>query len=799
MMATNTTDADCFASTPRQNGSTNCRSNVTRQVADCTGIAFDERMKDHFCPWDPNYPENPLRFSSVINRITELGLVDRCVRIPSREASESEILRKHTRELFEILRATENETDLDKLEELSSRYDSIFINQASYRAALLSVGCSIDIVDAVYRRQIKNGLAIVRPGGHHSMENAFCGYCFFNDCALAAAHALENCNAQRILIFDWDVHHGQGIQQMFYDDPRVVYFSIHRHENGQFWPNLRESDYDYIGEGPGTGYNFNVPLNATGMQDADFLAILHHVFLPMAYEFDPDLVILYAGFDASVGDEKGEMLLTPAFYAHMLSTLMCLAGGRLAAIFGGGYCIRSLVESTILTLRGLLGEPAPSLLEFGAPCESIRESILNVIYTHRPYWRCFQMQPQYSISDPVTDISRHRHLPSIHYVSTPIPARYETRNCYPKQNEEFYRLSDQRIDYLIANTKLFTPPNRACCVFNSNDNNLIRNLDRCLHLEPRHVTQNLLSSLCATSQLDAHDLVTTLAAGTLLQVVDSVVSGRSRSGVAMFHQPTTPDFDTYCHFSTFNSLILAAQYAIRTLSLDRVLIVDWDIHHNESIQNTFLSDDRVLYISLHRYDNGTFPGSSNANHDQVGTGRGAGYNVNIPWNNSPYEITNGDYIAAFHTIVLPIAYQFNPQLVLISGGFDACSSYPGALSNISPELYSYMTHWLTPLANGRVILSLEGNYDVEVISHAMDLCVGALLGDQFQMLTGSKVPCIESIQSIQNVVTSHENYWTSLRFYASLPREDVLRNQQGHEQIPTNIVQSTPQVPVPSN
>ncbi|PSN48228.1 Histone deacetylase 10 [Blattella germanica] len=143
-----------------------------------------------------------------------------------------------------------------------------------------------------------------RPPGHHAMKSEYCGYCFFNNVAIAATHALTHCGVSRILIVDWDVHHGQATQQMFYDDPRVVYFSLHRYEHGSFWPNLRESDYDFIGEGAGAGYNFNVPLNNVGMTDADYLAVFHQILLPMVTEFGPDLIIVSAGYDSALGDEK---------------------------------------------------------------------------------------------------------------------------------------------------------------------------------------------------------------------------------------------------------------------------------------------------------------------------------------------------------------------------------------------------------------------------------------------------------------------------------------------------------------
>lgn len=116
------------------------------------------------------------------------------------------------------------------------------------------------------------------------MKSEYNGYCFFNNVAIAAQHALDNRGLNRILIVDWDVHHGQASQRMFYNDPRVLYFSIHRYEHGMFWPNLRESDFDWIGEGDGKGFNFNLPLNKTGMTNADYLAIFQQILLPVAIE-----------------------------------------------------------------------------------------------------------------------------------------------------------------------------------------------------------------------------------------------------------------------------------------------------------------------------------------------------------------------------------------------------------------------------------------------------------------------------------------------------------------------------------
>lgn len=151
-------------------------------------------------------------------------------------------------------------------------------------ASRVAAGSTIELVEAVVKNEVQNGMAIVRPPGHHAMKNTYCGYCIFNNVALAAKNALDNLGVKRILIVDWDVHHGQATQQMFYDDPRVLYFSIHRFENGTFWPNLRESDFDCIGDKAGKFYNINIPLNETECGDADYLTIFHSVLLPVAYE-----------------------------------------------------------------------------------------------------------------------------------------------------------------------------------------------------------------------------------------------------------------------------------------------------------------------------------------------------------------------------------------------------------------------------------------------------------------------------------------------------------------------------------
>lgn len=249
-----------------------------------TGIIYEESMAEHRCLWDQNYPECPERLTSVINRCKELKLFDRCKKLTPRLAAKSEILMAHTEKHYDLLQSTNNCIDEDHLEDLSSHYDAIYIHPKTFHLSLLACGSTIELVDNILDGKVQNGMAIIRPPGHHAMKAEYNGYCFFNNVAVAAKHALDNKGIKKILIVDFDVHHGQGTQFSFYDDPRVIYFSIHRFEHGTFWPNLRESDFTYVGIGDGEGKNINVPLNKVGMTNGDYLAIFQQLLMPIAIE-----------------------------------------------------------------------------------------------------------------------------------------------------------------------------------------------------------------------------------------------------------------------------------------------------------------------------------------------------------------------------------------------------------------------------------------------------------------------------------------------------------------------------------
>ncbi|KAA3679773.1 uncharacterized protein DEA37_0004192, partial [Paragonimus westermani] len=211
------------------------------------------------------------------------------------------------------------------------------------------------------------------------MENEACGFCIFNNVAIAAQYALDRLEYNRILIVDWDVHHGQATQYAFYDSSRVLYISIHRYDDQKFWPHLRESNFDFIGNGRGRGYNINVALNENKLGDADYLAIFHRLVLPVAYEFDPDLVLVSAGYDSAYGCPLGQLELSPPLFAHLTHKLMCLAEGKLVVALEGGYFHDSLAESAAHTISALLGDCAPSLEPIGEVHQSVLKSISDCV------------------------------------------------------------------------------------------------------------------------------------------------------------------------------------------------------------------------------------------------------------------------------------------------------------------------------------------------------------------------------------------------------------------------------------
>ncbi|XP_057693818.1 polyamine deacetylase HDAC10 isoform X1 [Corythoichthys intestinalis] len=360
-----------------------------------TALVYDEEMTRYKLLWlDPDCEiERPERLTASHEALLKSGLATRCVSIPVRQATDAEILLIHSEEYLEAVKKTPHMT-LQDLQVFTQHYGAVYFHPNSYHCATLAVGAALQLVDGVLTGTVRNGIALVRPPGHHSMRSAASGFCVFNNVAIAAKYAQQKYGVQRVLIVDWDIHHGQGVQYAFEDDPNVLYFSWHRYEHQKFWPELRESDYDSVGKDKGAGFNINVPWNKVGMQNSDYLAVFFHILLPVAYEFCPDLVLVCAGFDSAIGDPEGEMCATPDIFAHLTHLLMNLAGGKLCAVLEGGYNLTSLSQSVCATVQTLLGDPAPRPANLQSPSQSAVESIHCVRAAHRKYWSCLRHAPE---------------------------------------------------------------------------------------------------------------------------------------------------------------------------------------------------------------------------------------------------------------------------------------------------------------------------------------------------------------------------------------------------------------------
>lgn len=194
------------------------------------------------------------------------------------------------------------------------------------------------------------------------------------------------------------------------------------------------------------------------------------------------------------------------------------------------------------------------------------------------------------------------------------------------------------------------------------------------------------------------------------------------------------------------------------------MILDWNIHHGDSTRHIFENDQKVLCISFYHYED-SGPIATKSNNGNSST-------VNIPWNK--HKMDESDNIAIFHRIIMPIAYEFNPEIVLVSVGFNENFGDSTSYYHTSPEAYGYFTHLLSSLANGKIILCFEGGYSANSIAHAMTMCTKALLGDPLPVLTtGENELNASGIESIQHVWSLHQKHWKSLKFNQKLPAFNV--------------------------
>lgn len=223
----------------------------------------------------------------------------------------------------------------------------------SYDAAALAAGAAISATKMIVSGQINNAFCLVRPPGHHAEENRAMGFCLFNNVAVAARYAINELNLDRVLIVDWDLHHGNGTQNSFYDTDQVLYFSTHQYPH---YPGTGRTAE--VGVGKGEGYTINVPLPA-GLEDFSYATVFNELLAPIARQYQPELIILSAGYDTHINDPLGGMMVSKNGFAYMTKILLDLAAelckGRFLACLEGGYDLAGLKDGFIATISEMKG------------------------------------------------------------------------------------------------------------------------------------------------------------------------------------------------------------------------------------------------------------------------------------------------------------------------------------------------------------------------------------------------------------------------------------------------------------
>ncbi|EYU23516.1 hypothetical protein MIMGU_mgv1a021496mg [Erythranthe guttata] len=371
------------------------------------GLVYDDRMCKHADPDDDDHDEKPNRIRAIWDKLNASGLAQRtaCIVLKAKEAKDNHLALVHSAKHIQLIKNISSRKN-STMKRTAERFDSIYFNEGSSEASSLAAGSVIQAAEKVAKGELDSAFAIVRPPGHHAEEAEPMGFCLYNNIAIAASFLLNRrpkLGVGKILIVDWDVHHGNGTQKMFYEDPRVLTFSVHRHDSGEFYPYGNDGSYSMIGEGAGAGYNINVPWENDSCGDADYFAVWDHILIPVAKKFNPDMIMVAAGFDAALGDPLGGCCLSPYAYSVMLRKLMDISRGKkIVLALEGGYDPVSLANSTQACVEVLLQDKPRTRSSVDLPLKSTALVIRTVRQALSRYWPVLASE----LTDEVINSSR---------------------------------------------------------------------------------------------------------------------------------------------------------------------------------------------------------------------------------------------------------------------------------------------------------------------------------------------------------------------------------------------------------
>ncbi|XP_077194425.1 polyamine deacetylase HDAC10 isoform X2 [Paroedura picta] len=600
----------------------------------------------------------------------------------------------------------------EELQKASANYDAVFFHPTTYRCAKLAVGATLQLVDAVMSGTTRNGMALVRPPGHHSQRSAANGFCVFNNVAIAAKYAQQKYGVQRVLIVDWDVHHGQGIQYIFEEDPSVLYFSWHRFEHQRYWPCLRESDYDVVGHGKGEGFNINVPWNKVGMKNSDYLAVFLHVLLPVAFEFDPELVLISAGYDSGIGDPEGQMSATPECFAHLTHFLMHLAKGKLCVVLEGGYHLRSLSESVCMTIKTLLGDPLPSLSGEMKPCLSALESMHDVKAAHKPYWKCLSFEDL----TPLKELSTKLYQPED---GEAVQTSISLWNPTGKTNSDEAAETDKFLELHMK--EILSPEPSAKTVVAVAARNA-EMLPSSVQIETNGETEELKGLVCEfAAEFVKEDKILNVL-GNMLAILEKIVKKKVTSGLVVSPEASL-------------SSALALKHCCN-LRLQKVLC----IFVGEMDMKIDLDDGKVCLINI-----------CGKQCEQANTK----YSISLNWKEDAEGSTFSSLLFGF---ILPVAYSYQPDLMIITVGSNQILGTNGI-----PLLISF----LQGLAQSRILALIQ---DTE--AQLLEALAKTLMGDFTPCFGTCTAVLQENIQMVKELQEQLQQEWKMLQCSVNVSKSE---------------------------
>ncbi len=342
------------------------------------GIVSDLCYLHHIT--DDGHPENRRRLEAIYQKLEDTPAASRLLSIPSRSAKRSEILRVHTPEYWERLAATAGR-------ERTVLTPDTWTSPDSFEAACRASGGFFQAISAVMDGTVDNAFALVRPPGHHAEKSRALGFCLFNHAALGARFAADHYGVRKILLVDWDVHHGNGTQHAFEADDSVFFFSSH-----QFPHFPGTGPFTDVGRGRGEGFTMNLAL-PKGYGDAEYVTLYERVLPAVAEEYGPDLILVSAGFDTHRLDKLGAMRMTEEGFSGLTRCLMEVAdrccGGRLVLVLEGGYHLETLPLCVDRVLQELTETTTTQIDEWleTADRKRIDYALTRCQHVHRPFWK----------------------------------------------------------------------------------------------------------------------------------------------------------------------------------------------------------------------------------------------------------------------------------------------------------------------------------------------------------------------------------------------------------------------------